>query len=109
MLDMEIYLSNQSGWIPVGHRLLVLPDQVEEKTSSGIILNTQADQRREEMAQIYGTVVAMGSTCYSDQVEPWCKVGDTVIFAKYGGLLLDGIDGKKYRWIDDLNIVGVRE
>lgn len=102
-------MRNESGWKPVGHRLLILPEQVEEKTASGIILNTQADQRREEMAQIYGTVVAMGESCYEDQFSPWCKIGDIVIFAKYGGLLLDGLDGKKYRWIDDLNIVGVRE
>lgn len=101
-------VENTSGFRPAGHRVLILPDQIETKTASGIITSVGMDVMREEMAQINGLVVALGSTCYEDQSEPWCAVGDTVIFAKYAGLLYDGDDGKKYRIINDLDVVGVR-
>lgn len=101
-------LSNTSGILPRGHRVLVLPEVVEEKSSGGIIINVGNDMRREELAQINGTVVAMGNTCYDDQSEPWCKLGDVVIFGKYSGLFYTGDDGLKYRVVNDLDIVAVR-
>lgn len=100
---------NESGIYPVGHRVLILPEQVEEKTEGGIILHTASQKSREEMAQINGIVVGIGSTAYNDQHSPWCKVGDKVIFGKYSGLIYDGLDGKKYRIINDLDIVAVVE
>jgi len=98
---------NESGVYPVGHRVLILPDQVEEKTAAGIILHTASQQSREEMAQINGVVVALGTTAYADQTSPWCKVGDRVIIGKYSGLIYDGEDDKKYRVINDLDVVAV--
>ena len=101
-------LTNHSGILPRGHRVLVLPEQIEEKSAGGIIVNIGNDMKREELAQINGIVVAMGNTCYHDQVEPWCKVGDTVIFGKYSGLFYTGDDEKKYRIVNDLDVVAVR-
>lgn len=100
---------NESGITPKGHRVLVLPNQVEEKTESGIILGTGSQLDREALAQMYGVVVAMGSTCYADQPEAWCSVGDRVSFGKYSGLIYTGVDGKKYRMINDLDVVGTVE
>lgn len=99
---------NVSGIIPRGHRVLVLPDQVEEKSAGGIVVVTGSDMKKEELAQINGKVIAMGNTCYHDQTEPWCELGDTVIFGKYSGLFYTGDDGKKYRIVNDLDIVAVR-
>ena len=99
---------NLSGIIPKGHRILVLPEVVEEKSTGGIIINVGNDMKREELAQINGRVIAMGNTCYHDQVEPWCAVGDTVIFGKYSGLFYQGDDEKKYRVVNDLDIVATR-
>jgi len=101
-------LTNTSGIIPKGHRILVLPEVIEEKSTGGIIINVGNDMKREELAQINGTVVAMGNTCYHDQVEPWCAVGDTVIFGKYSGLFYTGDDEKKYRIVNDLDVVATR-
>lgn len=97
---------SEHGLHPKGHRLLVLPDEIETKTKSGIITTTATQEFREQLAQVDGLVVAMGSTCYADQPEPWCKVGDRIIFGKYSGIIRDGNDGKKYRFINDLDVVG---
>ena len=100
-------MKNKSGISPCGHRLLVLPEQVESKTQSGIIISTVVTEKLEALAQTFGVVASMGSTCYSDQPAPWCKVGDRISFAKYSGLLNRGKDGKEYRVISDLDVVSV--
>ena len=48
----------------------------------------------------------MGDQCYKDVSEPWCKVGDKIIFAKYAGLLYLGKDGQNYRLINDSDVTG---
>jgi len=98
---------NESGIYPVGHRVLILPEQIEEKTEGGIILHTGSQKAREEMAQINGVVVELGTTAYSDQPSTWCELGDKVIFGKYSGLIYDGQDGKKYRILNDLDVVAI--
>ena len=103
----RVKMKNKSGITPVGHRVLVLPEQVETTTSSGIIVTL--DEKREALAQMYGVVVAMGDSCYRDQSSQWCKEGDRVSFAKYSGLVYKGIDGKDYRCINDLDIVSLVE
>ncbi len=105
-------LKNTSGIIPVGHRLLVKPAQVEEKTESGIIVSVGVQADRERLAQIKGVVVAVGSTAYSDQPTPWCKEGDFITFGKYSGLIYKGdetLDGEEYRVINDLDVVAIHE
>lgn len=97
---------NKSGFIPLGHRLLVLPDSVETKTQSGIVLVTETTGR-EEMAQVKGTLVAVGDGCWKDTtVGEWAKPGDRIVFGKYSGLLWPGADGEKYRILNDLDVVG---
>ena len=100
-------MQNKSGVLPVGHRVLIYPEQVEDKTASGIIVSTAAQNERETLAQMYGVVIAMGNTCYADQPSPWCKVGDRVSFAKYSGLIYKGLDEKNYRVISDLDVVAL--
>ena len=97
---------NTSGITPVGHRILVLPEEKETKTAAGIILHgTYAD--REDMAQIKGVIIAIGEDAYKDTPSVWCGEGDQVIFAKYSGIIWEGTDGQKYRVLNDLDIVGV--
>ena len=100
---------SEHGINPKGHRILVLPDEVETKSAGGIITSVGVQALREELAQVDGVVVAMGNTCFSDQPEPWCQVGDRVIFGKYSGIMRGGKDGKKYRVINDLDVVATLE
>ena len=86
---------------PLGYRVLIKPDEIEYKTKGGIIL---ADHtvKQEQGAQVVGTVLDIGEDCWADTAtgEPWCKVGDRVIFAKYSGMKIwDSLEGK-YR--DDM-------
>lgn len=98
-------MENKSGIYPVGHRVLVLPEQVESVTAGGIIVHTESQKNREALAQMYGTVVAMGDTCFADQPSPWCSVGDRVSFGKYSGLIYTGTDELTYRVVNDLDVV----
>lgn len=59
---------------PIGERILVKREEVEEKSTGGIIL-TQAVQEKPNQ----GEVRAIG-----DDVTT-VKVGDTVVFGKYSG------------------------
>lgn len=99
------------GWKPCGFRVIVKPNKVEEVTSGGIVL-AQSLVDKEDMAQIDAVVVAIGPECWYDSPSkgnrPWCEVGDTVMIARYAGLLREGVDGEEYRVINDRDIVAVK-
>lgn len=97
-------MENKSGITPVGHRVLVLPVETERTTKSGIVIMDKT-AIAEEMSQTQGTIVAIGETCWDDQPSPWAKVGDFVMFGKYAGVIYDGLDGQKYRVLNDLDVV----
>jgi co-chaperonin GroES (HSP10) len=101
-------MSNESGIYPLNYRLVVLPDDIVTTTKSGIITVSKGNEFKEEMAQIEGLVVAMGDGCFKEDPNPGCKVGDRIIFGKYSGLLFEGNDKKKYRIINDENVVAIR-
>ena len=100
-------MQNTSGIHPKGHRVLILPDPVEEVTQSGIILSVGENRDRERLAQLKGTIVEVGNTAWLDQPSPWAEVGNHVIFGKYSGLIYTGDDGKEYRIINDLDVVAI--
>lgn len=98
---------NTSGIQPAGHVILVKPKVVEETTKSGIVLATATQRSREHMGQTEATVIALGPTAYSDQAQPWCAVGDQIIFARYAGTERVGADGEVYRLINDLDVKAI--
>lgn len=94
---------------PVLHRVLVKPDKLEEKTSSGIIIQ---HDKREEAAVEKGVVVRVGSTAYKEfgtlADDQGVKPGARVTYAKYAGkVIMDG--DTKYILLNDEDIVGVLE
>ena len=87
---------------PTGWRLLVLPFKMKEKTKGGIHL-AETTLERQQVASQVGLVMAMGPDCYKDKdrfQEPWCKVGDWVVFARYAGSRIE-IDGGEVRLLND--------
>jgi len=77
---------------PLADRVLVKPMEKEEKTKSGIYLPDTAKGKPQE-----GEVLAVGPGKMSDdgkRIPLDVKVGDTVLYAKYGGteIKLDGED-----------------
>jgi chaperonin GroES len=68
---------------PLGDRAIVKPDESEAKTASGIVLPDTAKEKPQE-----GLVVAIGAGRVLDngqRVPLEIKIGDKVVFAKYGG------------------------
>ena len=75
-------------------RVLVKPNEAEEKTAGGIIIPDTAKEKPQR-----GTVVAVGKGKYADQtgnlIPMQVKEGDTVMYGKYGGTEIS-IDGEDY-------------
>lgn len=68
---------------PLADRVLVKPIEKEEKTKSGIYLPDTAKEKPQE-----GEVIAVGPGKMTDEgkrIPMDLKVGDRVVYAKYGG------------------------
>ncbi len=68
---------------PLADRVLVKPTEKEEKTKSGIYLPDTAKEKPQE-----GEIMAVGPGKMTDdgkRIPLDLKVGDKVIYAKYGG------------------------
>jgi co-chaperonin GroES (HSP10) len=103
----------------MGHRILIKPDPVKEQTKLPEALRdlkfevakSVDQQRQEEVATTIGTIVSIGKMAWRafdgthPDWEPWCKVGDRVIFAKYGGKLIeDPVTLEKFMVLNDEDI-----
>ena len=85
---------------PLADRVLVEPAAAETTTASGLIIPDTAKEKPQK-----GTVVAVGN---GKKDEPLTvKVGDTVLYGKYGGteLKLEGTDYLMMRESDILAIM----
>jgi len=68
---------------PLADRVVIRPSEREEMTKGGIVLPDTVKEKPQE-----GEVVAVGQGRVSDdgkRISMDVKVGDTVIYAKYGG------------------------
>lgn len=89
---------------PLADRVVVKVSSGEEKTKGGIFLPDTAKEKPQE-----GEVVAVGSGRRLDNgtvVAPEVKVGDRVIFAKYGGTEVK-IDGEEYLILRESDILAI--
>jgi chaperonin GroES len=83
---------------PLSDRLVVKPIEREEMTKSGIVLPDTAKERPQE-----GKVIAVGPGRLSEdgkRIAMDIKVGDVVIYAKYGGTEIK---------VDDEELIILRE
>jgi len=92
---------------PCGHRVIIKPDPLEEKTEGGILIAYQ-DKKRQESGQHTGVIVAIGPTAWKDfsDGDPWASIGDHIYFAKYGGYELE-VAGEKYRVMNDEDVTAI--
>ena len=97
---------NLSGISPVEFKVLVLIDETEKVTKGGIIL-TSDHKERADMAQVKGTLIAVGGNAFQDWAGDVPKPGDRVMIAKYAGLVAEGNDGRMYRLASDKDIAAV--
>ncbi|AHW59222.1 chaperonin GroES [Draconibacterium orientale] len=79
-------MADLKGKILAG-KILVQPQEAEEKTVSGIIIPDSAKEKPQ-----VGTIVLVGADKKDEPME--LKVGDIVFYGKYSGteLNIDGVD-----------------
>ncbi len=91
---------------PLGDKVVVEVIDEPQTTASGIVLPDSAKEKSQR-----GTVVAIGSGKLLDdgnRVALEVKVGDTVVFAKYGGTEID-LDGKDLMILSERDIHAIVE
>ncbi|MDR0308310.1 MAG: co-chaperone GroES [Coriobacteriales bacterium] len=68
---------------PLGDRVIIRQDEAETTTASGLVLTSTAQEKPQR-----GSVVAVGAGKVDNNgnlIAPDVKVGDKVIYSKYGG------------------------
>lgn len=89
---------------PLGDKVVVQVLEAEEKTASGLFLPDSAKKKPTE-----GKVIATGNGRVLDSGERntlTVKVGDRVLFSKYGGNEVS-LDGEDYTILDEDQIYAV--
>ena len=88
---------------PLGDKLLVRPLEAEQITKAGIVLPDSAKEKPQE-----GVVIGVGSGKIVDgKVMPLeVKVGDTVIYSKYGGDEIK-VDGEELKIISESDVLAI--
>src|SRR6201989_3510242 len=78
---------------PLDDRIVVRPSEADERTASGLVIPDTAKEKPQQ-----GSVLAVGPGRRSEQtgeiIPLDVKVGDTVVYSKYGGteITVDGED-----------------
>jgi co-chaperonin GroES (HSP10) len=105
--------NNPSGIAPTEFKVVILPTEVGEKIGSVFIPKTS--QERDQYAVQDGKIIAVSPLAFTyASDDEWKrvgasppKVGDSVVFAKFAGLIRKGEDGKEYRIVNDKDVVAV--
>lgn len=88
---------------PTGWRILILPYRGKEKTTGGIFLPEEVQEKSQVSTQV-GYVLKVGPLAYKDESKfpdgPWCQEKQWVMFARYAGSRFQ-IDGGEVRILND--------
>ena len=90
---------------PLGDKVVVKPSEAEDKSAGGIILPDAAKQKPQE-----GTIIAVGNGRTLDNGERRqlaVKVGDTVVYSKYGGTEFK-LEGETVMILDEDQIYAIK-
>lgn len=90
---------------PLGDRVVIKQVEAEEKTKSGIILTSQAQEKPQE-----AVVVAVGPGTVKDgeKVPMEVKEGDKVIYSKYAGTQVK-FEGEELIIVKESDILAIVE
>ncbi|HMN12386.1 MAG TPA: co-chaperone GroES [Bellilinea sp.] len=92
---------------PLGNRIVVEPTEQEEITAGGIVLPETAKEKPQK-----GVVLAVGPGERSEKdgnyIPMDVKVGDEVLYAKYGGTEIK-LDGKKLLILRESDLLAIVE
>ena len=90
---------------PLADRVLIQIKEAESTTASGLVIPDSAKEKPQE-----GVVIAAGPGRFDgdDRVPMDIKVGDTVVFSKYGGTELK-YDGEEYLLLNSRDVLAIIE
>jgi chaperonin GroES len=90
---------------PLGDRVIVKASEGEERTASGLLIPDTAKEKPQE-----GEVLAVGPGRYEDgkYVPLEVKVGDKIIYSKYGGTEVK-ITGEDYLILSERDVLAIVE
>lgn len=91
---------------PLDDRVVVKPQDAEEKTAGGIVLPNAAQEK-----PMMGKIVEVGTGKLLDdgsRVKMSVKKGQVVVYGKYGGSDIE-IDGTEYKILRESEILGIVE
>jgi chaperonin GroES len=90
---------------PLEDRIVVRPGKSEETTASGLVIPDTAKEKPQQ-----GEVLAVGPGRTSEQtgqvIPLTLKVGDTVVYSKYGGTEITN-DGEDLRILSSRDVLAV--
>jgi chaperonin GroES len=92
---------------PLGDRVLVEPVEQEETIAGGMLVLPETAKEKPQQ----GNVLAVGAGRRDEngkRIDMDVKVGDKVMFAKYGGTEIKA-DGKKLLILKETDILGIVE
>jgi chaperonin GroES len=92
---------------PLGDRVIVEPVEQEETIAGGMLVLPETAKEKPQQ----GNVLAVGAGRRDDdgkRIDMDVKVGDRVLFAKYGGTEVK-LDGKKLLILKESDILGIVE
>lgn len=91
---------------PTAGYALIEPIELEKKTAAGIVLPDTHDEKSQK-----GKVIAIGASKIvgsGREVKPEFKVGDTVVYKKWGGDEVKmGVGGKEMIFVKFEDVLGI--
>ena len=100
-------MENKSGLHPTGRTVLVLLEEVPEK--HGSIALHESTLEKDRLAQIHARLIEAGPLAWSKEPTAAVPIGSRVVIKKYAGEYVTGVDGIKYRIINDGDIYAIRD
>ena len=91
---------------PLDDRIVVKPQDAEEKTAGGIVLPNAAQEK-----PMMGKIVEVGTGKLLDdgsRAKMSVKKGQVIVYGKYGGSDIE-IDGTEYKILRESEILGIVE
>jgi len=92
---------------PLGKRVLVQREEVQEKTPGGLVIPPSAT---DEKRPAFGKVIqlGLGKDKKGNSIKFFVKVGDIVYFKRYSPEEIE-IDGKEYLILDQDDILAIKK
>ena len=91
---------------PLGDRVLVRPEEGQEKTKSGLIIVESAQRGQ----KVFGEVLSVGSGIFSqngERIPMTVGVGDRVMYTKDSGGEELILDGEKFLLFNEHQLLGI--